>query len=297
MNTPQLTQDQPPGGLSDTLGIVLRLTLLSILYITGVEGWAGYFVNPVVTIATAGFILLTLLKRQIFWIVVAILITLKTLSTWSTQDNHNYLVNYWCIALAIAMGHENPIKMLALNARILIGTAFTFAVIWKGFLSPDFINGDYFHYLYLTDLRFKDFLLLFCQMPAEMIDHNYELLKELKDSPTFQAQLQGPAHLHFIAQMSTGWTLLIESAIAISFLSPPKKWLGPYRDWILMAFALVTYFIITVSTFGLILMTLGFAQSSVDHTRVRRGYIATTVIILAYTTMEPLKNIVKFLGL
>ena len=297
MKTPQLTQDQPPRGLSDTLGIIQRLTLFTIIYITESDGLAGYFAHPVVIIAIIGFILPTLLKRQLFWIVVAILIPLKTLNTWSTQDNHKYLFNYWCIALAIAMGHKNPIKMLALNARIFIGAAFAFAVIWKGFLSPDFKNGDYFHFIYLTDRRFQYFLQFFCQMPAEAIDSNYGLLTNFTNSPTFQAQLQGPAHLHFIAQMTAWWTLLIESAVAISFLLPPKKWLGPYRDWLLMTFAIVTYFVVTVSSFGVILMTLGYTQSSVDNIRIRRAYIAAIVIILIYAKMNPLAILVKYLGL
>ena len=297
MKTPQLSQDRYQSILSDTLGIILRLTLFSIIYISQSTGLAGYFANPVIILAIIGFILPSLPKRQSFWVIVAILITLKSLSEWSTQDNHRYLFNYWCIALAIAMGHKDPLKMLAMNARIFIGLAFAFAVIWKGFLSPDFRNGDYFHFIYLTDSKFQYFLQIFCQIPAETINNNYGLMHQLAESPTLQVQLQGMDHLHLIAQMTTWWTLLIESTVAIAFLSPTKKWLGPYRDWLLMTFAIVTYFVITISSFGIILMTLGYTQSSVNNLRIRRAYMATIVIIFVFAKMKPLVILVKVLGL
>jgi len=64
-----------------------------------------------------------------------------------------------------------------------------------------------------------------------------------------------------------------------------------------MVFAIITYFVITVATFGVVLITLGYTQSSVDNKRIRLAYITTFVIILIYAKTKPLMILVHILGL
>ena len=136
---------------ADPLDPALRATLLIFLVgpnLLGVE-WHNRLLLQ--SAAIAGLLVPGLARSATLWCVVAALMLLKTLDHWWMQDNHVFLLTWWCLAIAIGLLLRDADRIVAFNARALVGLSFLFAVVWKAFLSPDYLSGDYFHYAFLTD--------------------------------------------------------------------------------------------------------------------------------------------------
>ena len=216
----------------------------------------------------------------------ASVVTWKTVDNWWEQDNHLFLLNYFCIATVLSLGHREPRRMLAANAKLLLGLSFLFATLWKGLLSPDFMSGSYFYYSFLTDRRFEWAATLFAGMPATYFEQNRRLLASLQDtngtveSVTFLATPE----LRTFTTLVTWWTIAIECALALAFLWPGTRGPARYRHIILLLFAWTTYTTVTNVgvSFGWVLMTLGVAQCEPGRRHLRLLYVATCCLLLAY---------------
>jgi hypothetical protein len=114
--------------------------------------------------------------------------------------------------------------LVATNARLLIGFSFAFAVLWKGILSPDFMDGTYFHYTFLTDNRFQDFGLLFGGMEYADFAYDRQRLARLGNANAAIEflNLRSSDQLALLATVITWWTLFIEGALAVLFLWPKQ---------------------------------------------------------------------------
>src|SRR5262245_11975783 len=102
-------------------------------------------------LAAAGLALLSprVLTSSLVWYALTMLLAARIVADWPLPDNHVYLLMYWCLAIALALGSAMPDRVLMTSARMLIGTAFLMAVIWKGMLSPDYLDGRFFRVTWL----------------------------------------------------------------------------------------------------------------------------------------------------
>ena len=78
------------------------------------------------------------------WLAFAALLGVRLVVDWPLPDNHVYLLAYWCLALGLTRFAERPDEACAQAARLLIAGCFGFAVLWKAWLSPDFVDGTFF---------------------------------------------------------------------------------------------------------------------------------------------------------
>lgn len=150
----------------DGVDLVCRLTLLLYLCADGIAGRSWHFQLPLYLLSSAGLLVPGLHRHRVLWYLFTALVALKTLALWWVQDNHLFLALYWCLALGLALSRPEPARLLAANARLLVGLTFCFTVLWKGLLSADFLSGAYFHYTLLTDMRFEPLGLLLGGMSA-----------------------------------------------------------------------------------------------------------------------------------
>ena len=74
------------------------------------------------------------------WLAFAALLGVRLVVDWPLPDNHVYLLAYWCLALGLTRLAERPDEACAQAARLLIAGCFGFAVLWKAWLSPDFVE-------------------------------------------------------------------------------------------------------------------------------------------------------------
>jgi hypothetical protein len=142
------SRDAEPGVQLRPLELALRLTAIALL----LRPMGGWFVRPVI-LAAAVLVLATprALRMPALWLGVSIAIAFRIAADWPLADNHIYLLAYWCLAIALSLHSKDAHHTLAFNSRALIGLAFAFAVLWKGVLSPDFLDGRFFRVTLQTD--------------------------------------------------------------------------------------------------------------------------------------------------
>jgi len=257
--------------------LVLLMTLiLSLLFMDHSRLLMGilYIFVPVAILFT------TVSKSPIYWTVFGVLMLIGFIPLLATADNHIYLTVYWIIAVALCLWTRDQGYSLALNARLLIGLCFAFATLWK-LLSPEFLNGTFFYFTFLTDDRFFDFAELAAGVSQEARLYNIESLETLKssvnriDSGLFVSSV----YLNNIAVFMAYWTVFIEGWIALAFLAPERFKLSKSRDIPLLIFMITTYPIATVRGFATLLAVLGFAQSQNQNRHMRVIYVLVFISI------------------
>ena len=107
------------------------------------------------------------------WGALALLVAVRIAADW-LADNHIYLLSYWSLGTALALGTAT--RRSCRGSRWLLGLAFAFAVLWKGVLSPDYLDGRFFR-VTLTDPRFEDAALLFGGVTPETLAANRHALE------------------------------------------------------------------------------------------------------------------------
>jgi hypothetical protein len=283
---------------ADTLDLVTRLTLILLLLADWIVGVDSRFKLALRAIAIVGLIAPPLHRSRKLWLLLALLMGLRTVLNWWTQDNHVFLLTYWCLAVYLSLTTDEPAETLARNGRALIGLSFAFAALWKIVLSKDFLDGTYFHYAFLTDPRFQHFGVIFGGMTSASYNEIAKALAQLGD-PTGSVeavQLPSTAMLVALAKLSAWWTAGIESVLAAVFLLPKRLGIARHRHAVLLLFAWTTYLVATVATFGWVLMTIGVGQCEPERRRTRVLYVATCLVVLAYDYLPLLPFVRSLIG-
>ena len=267
-----------------TLGLMLTLALV-VLY--GPSAW--YVRTPVVMAALIGWLWPGALRSPLLWLMLTTILAAGVYVQRFTIDNHQYLMVYWCGAIALTIDGADP-NALKRNARLLVGLAFAFAAAWK-WLSPEFVRGDFLEYEMLCDPRFAGFTELVTGLSRHALEGNRIAMHGLKAAVATQttATLATVPAVAVIADAMTWSTLLLESWIAVAFLLPRAGVLERYRDVPLLCFLLTTYAVATVPGFAYVLLVMGFVQCDRRRWWIPAGYLATVLIQQVF--LLPLRHI------
>jgi hypothetical protein len=270
---------------ADPLTLARRATFVLFLIGPNLYGQDWHYRLVFQVLAVIGLVSASAGRSVALWCVITLLMFLKTLDHWWMQDNHVFLQTWWCFAMTIGVIAREPQRIVPLNARVLIGLSFFLAVLWKGFLSPDYVSGDYFHYTFLTDARFGPMGTLLCKMSGADFRHNYDAVARVASytpPEVREVQLKGTPSLRTLAIVVTWWTLFIEGALALLFLVPRSWRIARCRDAALLLFAWTTYLAAPVKTFGWTLLTMGIAQTDREARVTRMLYLITLPLLLIY---------------
>jgi hypothetical protein len=267
---------------ADALDLACRLTLVLPAVSDWVVGEDWVYKAPLRVLAIAGLIVPGWHRSRLLWAALAAVMVAKTGANWWLQDNHVFLLTYWTIALALALHLPAPRQPLRTSARLLVGWSFVFATLWKLCWSPDFVSGAYFHYTFITDPRFFAVAALVVGVDPEMLQRNLVAVDRLFTSAVVVAELGTTGAVDVLAACVTWWTIVIEAAIAVTFLWPENRGPSRLRDVTLLTFAATTYLVAAVWTFGWTLLTLGLCQVDPARTRMRLAYVAMLLLVLTY---------------
>ncbi len=292
--------------------ILLRLTLMEIL----LRPAGPWTIRPFILLfACAGIIFSSLLRSPLLWLILFLLISARIVIDWPMPDNHIYLLAYWCLLLFLAIQSTLPEFTLKQGSRLLIAFAFLLAVLWKGVLSPDYLDGRFFRVTFLTDERFAATSMLIGGLSKEQLKENREYLiplpegAELLDPP----RLAEPPRLNAFVSAATWGALLLESLVAIVFLIPGRlafrraglrasgssealsiafggqgrpphgsDGLSRWRQIVLLVFCLVTYPFAPVAGFGWLLLVMGLAQCNPNQRMMKALYVISYFLVLLF---------------
>ncbi|QDU61306.1 hypothetical protein Pan216_21610 [Planctomycetes bacterium Pan216] len=268
----------------DWLDVITVMTLVLLLFHSP-KYW--YVRSPVVILAICGVVFPSNRRHPTYWLIMTALLASALFYNWFQSDNHKYLECYWALAMfgAYSLGESDRERVLALNGRWMIALCMSFSVVAK-LISANYVDGSFFEFTLLTDHRFADFASWFGSVPAFELARNRELEQLLTTgylqgtAPT-TVTLHSSARMEWLAWLMTWWTILIEGTIGVLFFFPARSRVAPWRDAILMFFAITTYLVATVKGFGWLLMIMGIAQS--EKTSVRLAYFVTFLLIQTYT--------------
>jgi hypothetical protein len=175
---------------------------------------------------------------------------------------------------------------LVTNGRLLIGGCMALATLWKAWLAPDFMSGDFFHHNFIWDARFSQMASILGPIDLDLLTANRRLsqLQLTAASPVAITLHTGPM-LATLGVVLAWVTVILEGALAVGFLLPGRgAWLG-FRDWLLVAFCYGTYAIAPVAGFGALLAILGLAQCAPERIWTRSAYLSALVIVYLHDWM------------
>jgi hypothetical protein len=221
-----------------------------------------------------------------FWAGLFVGIGTRQLSDWHTIDDHIVATTYWCGALALGLAAQDRRGTLAASARLLIGMVFAFATAWK-LGSGEFIDGRFFRYTLLFDDRFRSIAHVIGGTPGVMDMANHDGLHALGRADTTGATMllrEGSRNVG-VAWTMTIWGVLVEAAVAVSFLVPLRRHWAWLRHAALYAFAVTAYVIVPVGGFGVLLLVLGSATA--DTPPGRAGYVVGAAGLVAWAGIWP----------
>jgi len=267
---------------ADATTTLAAASLLGLLVVSNDDPWL--FLTAAVACAVA-IPNQRLLLSPWLWGSLFVIVGLRQLATWHTIDDHTIVMTYWCAAMALGLTATETGRTLAASARLLIGTLFAFAAGWK-LLSGQFIDGTFFRYSLLFDERFETVARVVGGTSDAVRDQNIDDVTRLVSNGTSAVEAaEGPRN-ESVALAFTWWGVMIETAVAVTFLIPlrePWAWL---RHATLVAFAATTYLIVPVGGFGTLLLILASAMVTTD--RARLAYYGGAAALLVWSGLWPL---------
>jgi hypothetical protein len=276
------------------IAMPLRLTAIALL----LRPMGPWYVRPaILALATIVLVSSRALRWAPLWGVLTLLVAARIASDWPLADNHIYLLSYWSLGTALALGTTDPHAALAECSRWLLGLAFAFAVLWKGALSPDYLDGRFFRVTLLTDPRFEDAAMLFGKLTPQTLEANRHALDVL---PEGAALLNPPPvvetpRLRLMATVSTWGALLLEVSVAATMLLPGAPAIAVARHITLLGFCLVTYAFAPVAGFGWVLTVLGLTQCRPGQRALKACYLGMFLLVLFYSEV-PWANLLRMPG-
>jgi hypothetical protein len=259
-----------------------RLLLVALLFQPIGQRWLR---PAVIAVAALGLLSPRALRSAWLWLALTLLAVGRLWSGWPMNDNHGYLLFYWCLAALLAALALDRDRILAWNGRALVGLAFLFATLWKLVLSPDFTDGTFFRVALVEDPRFEAFTRLAAGLTEDELVDLRDLAGEHVDGlfVPWEGMPAPPARLFAVADALTVATLAFEAALAVVFLVPRSWRVARARHALLALFCATTYALAPVAGFGWLLLSMGVAQCEPERVRARLGYLIAFAVVLFAT--------------
>lgn len=261
--------------------LLARMTILALLLHVHDH---HYLVPSLGALALAGLVFTSLPRSAVYWGAVTGLLGLFFAYVWFSIDNHKYLIAYWCLALLGSRLVADPRPVLELNGRLLIGLGFGFATLWK-LISPEFLDGTFFHMTFLTDQRFQTFARVVGEVPLDALRQNHKDLDMLVRGFGQVSHLPDPLPLRdsvvlpSLARALAVWTVALEGLTAVTFLWPRADRVRLARHAVLVVFILTTYPVATVAGFAMLLAVMAAGQCERDRPALALGYVLLFVLV------------------
>ena len=226
-----------------------------------------------------------LLRQGPFWFVVFLFSSAALWLNWTHADNHKYLLCYWVFSLFLAFDNtiDRP-AFLRRCARYLLFFTMMMAVVQKT-LSPDYLSGDFFEFILMTDSRFSALGSLVTGMDGDIFSENRQLYVRaldplLADQPT--ATLHSSEALHRLALVITWVNYVDQIAIAVMLLLPLSRRGEIFKHLLLMAFIIPVYAVAPVIGFGWLIIIWGYCLVPNDVAGLRLGYLGLFLLLCIY---------------
>ena len=265
----------------DPFLVVARLTLLTLLVNTQSD--------PVLLVAAAAATVVLFFQERLIrspwpWLGMAGVLGWTQWTQWWLVDDHSVVVSYWLLGIGLSRFATRPSEVLAVTARLLIGLVFALAFTWK-LLSSQYTSGSFFEYTLVRDHRFGPVIELTGGVDPSRIDQERSEIADftITADPSEAVEVNTGERVERLARVFTWFGVFTEGSTALAFLAPLRGRLRLARPVALVTFCLTTYAVVPVAGFGVLLMTLGLAQS--DEPRIRAVYLVAAAAVFVWNSI------------
>lgn len=252
---------------------VLILSLFVVIYFS--------YSLPFLLKAPLALILITslfsfrFLRSPWMWLLVGLVLFAGNISEWYLVDNHRWLFVLWAITISsvyFCIEKEKRIEVLANNAKWLFILVMLFAVLQKAF-EPSYVDGSFFAYTLLTDVRFQFLSHNFAGISMENLLENQGVLSNFLISPELvSASLHTNSLVSLFGHIITWWVFVTELVIGLLFLLT-ARWAHLLGHIISLHFIFLTYIFAPVFGFGSLLAVMGILLSYKKHPGMVKYYL------------------------
>ncbi len=232
-------------------------------------------------VALIGLVVPGMARNRWFWLVVFSLFIVSPIARpWVQLDNHNWLQVYWLAAVVLSRFASKPDLTLRVSARLLIGFAFLFAVTWK-LIAPEFTTGAFFDFTFGTDRRLGDVAVTFGVQEEGLTGSNQRLVTAWRSpgtTPVAEVIQLSPFIVAITPWLAWG-TVLLEGAVAATYLAPLRERWRWLRDASVVLFVVTTYPLAPVTGFGLLVLTMAVMVSELRPRTRTILYVAAFVFV------------------
>ena len=263
------------------------LHLATLLYLLTLPPVSGYSAERMVWwVAAYGGFFWHRASARVWWCISALLAA-RTAYAWSVLENHAWLLVIWTVLLALYPPVSTSIDERFKDgqthhgmcvdserqtaSRLLLGSVFLIAAMQK-LLSVDYMSGQFFEvYIYESrDIRSALQWLGLAHIPMELVDASLGSFDmQVGGQSSTEWTIRRQPEVILIARVMTYWTLLIEFALAATWLfpvpyarvtSPPNRWISSTRTTLLTVFLLTTYLTVPVWGFAALLVLIAMSH-------------------------------------
>lgn len=254
------------------LFLIFEMAFFRLHYITYASHVYALFVSLLLVF---GLLSSKLRLNPWYWTVFTASHFLWIYSRYSMCNNHDFLDGYIRLLLTLAcfMRTSGKTDVLHRNASIILAVLFGFAVLNK-WLSPDFLSGNFLLFQMHIDTRFLPAAYFLSENADKIIFENRKTLFALNffgpspplDLTFFKSGLQ--------LWMSVLSKLLfaLELVVGVLFLVDTNRFLSRLKHIMLIFFCAVTYPVLPIVNFGLMISILGFASVKNHEVGLKKAY-------------------------
>jgi hypothetical protein len=213
-------------------------------------------------------------------------------SVWATvvvvrrhdMEDHVYLYVAWLLAVAVSlMDRESFVDAAAQQGRRLITIVFGLAVFWK-LLLGDFITGTALWTFGAVDHRFAP-LMRIVGISAEATEQSSAAVEQLAAGHLDTLPIEVSTYTSFALVAVSVGVLALEALISVSHFAADRSRLARLRVPALGLFGLVTYGMVPVLSFAMLLALMGSVVARFERRSVAILALMVTVAVVRFVAL------------
>lgn len=206
-----------------TLGIKLLFLFICVYLInsTADHPWIKMVVLCLALMAIVLFV--KTIHQSLLWYIFLALFLLDLITNFYGKANHHFLLIYLTILIIQFIQNGRMVQLIA-NIKYLVVIVLLFSSLQK-LMSPQFVTGDFYYYMFNTGKLFKPFLYFNQEMGEIIASNNSKILALGKSNPnTLESiHLQNIfPNIYNISLVFAWFTITLEFFIALLLLWKPK---------------------------------------------------------------------------
>jgi hypothetical protein len=223
-------------------------------------------------------------RNSVTWFISAAVWVVAVVLQRSAMEDHVYLYIAWLVAIAVGLfDRDTFLDEAGRQGRYLLAIVFGAATIWK-LISGSFISGAALWTTGLLDDRMAPLLKLAGISSESLADARPQVTAVVaSDGETFDIALSSYSSAA-LTMLALG-TIALEALIAVSYAAPDTSPLAKLRAPALVGFGIVTYAVVPVLPFALLLAIIGCTTARFDRRTVLAFVAMVLVTIIRFATL------------